>query len=98
MILFLTSSAIGTYRSEEPLTYSGFNPANGLADELRSSWKEDYRCLMISAFPEETELNERLREEDEEILRDTGLSFPAWICATPGTEGSARPDCTAMIL
>ena len=92
MILFLTSSAIGTYRSEEPLTYSGFNPANGLADELRSFWKEDSRCLMISAFPEETELNERLREEDEEILRDTGLSFSSMdLCdARNGRECASR--------
>ena len=28
MKLFLTSSPIGIYRSEEPLDYEGFNPAD----------------------------------------------------------------------
>ena len=35
MKLFLTSSPIGTYRSEEPLDYIGFNPANGMVDALK---------------------------------------------------------------
>ena len=41
MELFLTSSPIGVYRSEEPLNYSGFNPANGMAEALKEYWKED---------------------------------------------------------
>ncbi len=61
MRLFLTSSPIGTYRSEEPLTYSGFNPANGMVDALKQYWKDDARCLLISAFPDEYEFNDRMR-------------------------------------
>ena len=73
MKLFLTSSPIGIYRSEEPLDYTGFNPANGMTEELRRFWTDDARCLLISAFPDEYELNDRMRGDYERIVRDTGL-------------------------
>jgi peptidase E len=75
MKLFLTSSPIGIYRSEEPLNYCGFNPANGMVDALKQYWKDDSRCLLISAFPEEYEVNDRMRADYERIVRDTGLSI-----------------------
>lgn len=75
MKLFLTSSPIGIYRSEEPLDYAGFNPANGMTEELRRFWTDDARCLLMSAFPDEYELNDRMREDYERIVRDTGLSI-----------------------
>lgn len=73
MKLFLTSSPIGIYRSEEQLDYTGFNPANGMKEELRRFWTDDARCLLISAFPEEYELNDRMRGDYERIVRDSGL-------------------------
>ncbi|MDO5132172.1 MAG: Type 1 glutamine amidotransferase-like domain-containing protein [Eubacteriales bacterium] len=75
MILFLTSSPIGIYRSREPLDYSGFNPTNGMVEELKCSWTDGSRCLLVSAFPDEYSVNDSMRQEYEEILRDTGLSF-----------------------
>ncbi len=74
MKLFLTSSPIGIYRSEEPLDYVGFNPKNGMVDELKKYWPEDARCMLISAFPDDYEINDRMREDFEGILEDTGLS------------------------
>ena len=73
MKLFLTSSPIGIYRSEEPLDYTGFNPANGMTEELRRFWKDDARCLLISAFHYDHELNDRMIEDYERIVQDTGL-------------------------
>lgn len=75
MKLFLTSSPIGIYRSEEPLNYSGFNPANGMVNALRKYWREDSRCLLVSAFPDEYDLNDRMRADYYHIIRDTGLSI-----------------------
>ncbi|MBQ6439529.1 MAG: dipeptidase E [Mogibacterium sp.] len=75
MKLFLTSSPIGIYRSEEPLDYKGFNPANGMAEELRRFWKNGSRCLLISAFPDEYKVNDRMRGDYESIVQDTGLSI-----------------------
>ena len=74
MILFLTSSPIGIYRSDETPDYSGFNPANGMVEELRRHWRDKAGCLLISAFPDEYALNDRMRQDFEDILRDTGLS------------------------
>ena len=74
MKLFLTSSPIGIYRSSEPLAYKGFNPANGMAEALRQFWKDHSRCLLISAFPDEYEVNDRMRRDYEYIVKDTGLS------------------------
>ena len=75
MKLFLTSSPIGIYRSDEPLNYRGFNPANGMVAALKQFWTEDARCLLISAFPFEYGINDRMREDYENIVRDTGLSI-----------------------
>ena len=75
MKLFLTSSPIGVYRSDEPLNYRGFNPANGMVAALKQFWTEDARCLLISAFPFEYGINDRMREDYENIVRDTGLSI-----------------------
>ncbi len=74
MILFLTSSPIGIYRSNEPLNYKGFNPANGMVDALRYFWPDNARCLLVSAFHNEYEVNDRMRDDYEQIVKDTGLS------------------------
>ena len=74
MKLFLTSSPIGIYRSREPLDYRGFNPRNGMVAELRRLWADKARCLLVSAFPEEHAVNDRMRRDFEEILKETGLS------------------------
>ncbi len=75
MKLFMTSSPIGIYRSETPLDYKGFNPVNGLVQELRRYWRENSRCLLISAFPDEHTINDRMRKDYEGIVKDTGLSI-----------------------
>ena len=67
MKLFLTSSPIGIYRSAEPLNYKGFNPANGMTEELRQFWADDARCLLISAFVDEYEVNDRMRRDSGAI-------------------------------
>ena len=74
MNLFMTSSPMGAYRSNEAPAFKGLNPANGMVDELKEVWKENSCCLLISAFPDEYELNDRMRGDFERIFRETGLS------------------------
>ena len=74
MKLFMTSSPMGAYRSTEAPAFQGLNPANGMVKELFSYWKENSRCLLISAFPDEYDLNDRMRGDFERIFRETGLS------------------------
>ena len=75
MKLFMTSSPMGAYRSMEPPAFKGLDPANGLVEELVSYWRADSRCLLISAFPEEFSVNDRMRADFERIFRETGLSL-----------------------
>ena len=72
--LFMTSSPMGAYRSTKAPSFKGLNPANGMVEELKSYWREDSRCLLISAFPDEFELNDGMRGDFERIFRETGLS------------------------
>jgi len=74
MVLFLTSSPMGAYRSPVPPDFQGLDPANGLVRELKRYWREASRCLLVSAFPEEYSLNEGMRNDFERILHETGLS------------------------
>ena len=74
MKLFMTSSPMGAYRSTKAPSFKGLNPANGMVEELKSYWREDSRCLLISAFPDEFDLNDGMRGDFERIFRETGLS------------------------
>lgn len=75
MKVFMTSSPMGAYRSTEAPAFKGLDPANGLVEELLSYWREDSRCLLISAFPDEYSVNDHMREDFERIFRETGLSL-----------------------
>ena len=74
MILFLTSSPTGAYRSEKPADFKGLNPANGMVEELRRVWKDKARCLLIAAFPDAAQENDAMRAWFAQVLADTGLS------------------------
>ncbi|MBR3126619.1 MAG: dipeptidase E, partial [Mogibacterium sp.] len=101
MKLFLTSSPIGIYRSDEPLNYKGFNPANGMVGALKQFWTDNAGCLLISAFPDEYDLNDRMREDYAQIVKDTGLSISCMdICdLRNGKEKAGKlPDYDFVIL
>ena len=66
---------MGAYRSTEAPTFKGLDPSNGLVDELISYWRENSHCLLISAFPDEYTVNDRMRADIERIFRETGLSI-----------------------
>ena len=74
MKLFMTSSPMGAYRSTQAPGFKGLDPSNGMVEELFSFWKEDSRCLLVSAFPDEYSVNDRMRADFERIFRETGLS------------------------
>ena len=66
---------MGAYRSVEAPAFKGLDPSNGLVDELKHYWREDSHCLLISAFPDEYSVNDRMRADFERIFRETGLSL-----------------------
>ena len=65
---------MGAYRSTAAPDFKGLNPANGMVEELQSYWRPDSRCLLVSAFPDEYDINDRMRADFERIFRETGLS------------------------
>ena len=75
MRLFMTSSPMGAYRSEEAPPFKGLDPANGMVEELQRYWRAHSRCLLVSAFPDEYDVNDGMREDFERIFRETGLSL-----------------------
>lgn len=73
MKLYLTSSPTGSYRSNAPEDYKGFNPANSMVDNLKKDWSECARCLIIAADPDAAMANNEMRFYFEKVLRETGL-------------------------
>ena len=92
--LFMTSSPMGAYRSTKAPSFKGLNPANGMVEELKSYWREDSRCLLISAFPDEFDLNDGMRKDFERIFRETGLSVKCMdLCDRRGGRESEAGMC-----
>jgi len=68
MTLYLTSS--------HTLGWAGaLNPANGLIDELRASLTRPIRCVMISSFPDDVEMTDRMAWEVRECFENANLAF-----------------------
>jgi dipeptidase E len=74
MKLFLTSSPTGSYRSSAPAGFRGFDPSNGMVEELKRYWRPRSRCLLIAAFPDAYAENDAMRSYFEGVLEDTELS------------------------
>lgn len=74
MNLYLTSSPTGSYRSEEGPQYKGLNPENGLVENLKQDWREDAKCLIISADPDAYMQNDEMRFFFEKKVRESDLS------------------------
>lgn len=75
MILYLTSSPTGCYRSNELVQYQGFNPANSMITNLKEDWTEHARCMIIAADPDAFRQNDEMRLYFEKVIRETGLSI-----------------------
>lgn len=68
MTLFLTSS--------HTLGWAGdLNPANGLVDELKATLVHPIRCVMISSFPDDIEITDRMAWEVRECFENADLAF-----------------------
>ena len=73
MILFLTSSPTGPLDGSYQV--EGLDPKNHLIDHLKKYWKEDARCLMITAFPSQIEESEQMTAFFRDAFRKSGFSL-----------------------
>ncbi|MCC8115108.1 MAG: Type 1 glutamine amidotransferase-like domain-containing protein [Bacteroidales bacterium] len=68
MTLFLTSS--------HTIGWAGpLNPANDFAKNLSASLSEPIRCAMVSSYPDDEEITDRMAWEVRECFEDAGLAF-----------------------
>lgn len=61
MRIFLTSSPAGNYiTSDGKRVASQLDDRNSFVEELKKCWKDNAKCLMISAAPDEYEINDSI--------------------------------------
>lgn len=74
MIVFLTSSPTGPFAGENRRIVHGLDRLNGFVDRLRERWKDNSRCLMIAADPDEYAGNDEMGRFFRWALEDSDLA------------------------
>ena len=77
MIGILTSSLGGFYKVDGRRIPTAFSEQNGLADQLRTRWKENAKVLFFPASPETPEKNDAIRDCLKMSFALSGLSVSA---------------------
>lgn len=87
MRLYLTSSPTGDLDGK--YIPEGLDNRNGFLDDLRSVWRDNSRCLMITAFPDDYDACDEMRSFFENAVRRSALSiscFDIWDGRTVNTD------------
>ena len=71
--IFLTSSPFGPLDNSR--TVIGLDPMNRFPEHVEKYWKQEARCLVISAFPSDLKACDFMRDSMEGSLRAAGLGF-----------------------
>ncbi|MCR4708620.1 MAG: Type 1 glutamine amidotransferase-like domain-containing protein [Clostridiales bacterium] len=71
MILFLTSSPTGPLDGSRQV--SGLDPMNGFPERLRAAVPEGSVALIVTAFPDDSVVNDEMRAFFENALRQSGI-------------------------
>lgn len=75
MRLFMTSSPAGNYfTSDGKCAACKLDESNSFVEQLQKCWKENAKCLLISAAPDEYEMNDSIRDIFSEAFPMSGLS------------------------
>ena len=79
MTIFLTSSPTGPLDNSRAV--DGIDEKNSFLVNLKRYWKENARCLIISAFPADDKANDNMQNGMANAIRRSGLSlckFDVW--------------------
>lgn len=80
--IFMTSSPAGNYfTSDGKRVATKLDESNSFVEELKKCWKDNAKCLMISAAPDEYEMNDSICEIFSQAFPMSGLSvskMQAW--------------------
>ena len=85
MTVFLTSSPTGPL--DNSYHVDGMDPRNGFRDQLSRRWPSNPRCLIISAFPDDSAANDEMRSFFENAIWISGLpidTLDLWDSRNPG--------------
>lgn len=99
MILFLTSSPTGPLDGSRQV--DGLDKKNSFVENLRAYWKENARCLMIAAAPEEYARNDEMTAFFHEAVKKAGLTlavFDLWDARTEDISGEALHSYDVIFL
>lgn len=83
MVVFLTSSPTGPLDNSRPV--EGLDNMNNFRENLARYWDGPARCLMISASPDDVEVNDEMREFFANAIEESGFpvcDFDIWDCRT----------------
>ena len=72
MTVFLTSSPTGPLDNSRSVY--GIDHKNWLRENLRKYWRENARCLLISAAPADADFNDRICADMYRLLEESGFS------------------------
>lgn len=99
MILFLTSSPTGPLDGSRKV--DGLDGKNRFPENLKKHWKENARCLMISAFPDNDAANDEMQQFFENTFKKCGFSvaaFDLWDGRTADYSGETLKSYDVIIL
>ncbi len=88
MTVFLTSSPSGPLDGSRPV--NGLDRMNGFVENLKERWRENARCLMITASPDAYGQNDEMTCFFERAVKKAGLSvaeFQLWDGRTADLSG-----------
>lgn len=88
MVVFLTSSPTGPLDNSRPV--DGVDRKNGFLVHLKKYWKEDARCLIVSAFPADDAANDDMKIGMASAFRRCGLSIDVFDVWDNRTENYAK--------
>lgn len=76
MVVFLTSSPTGPLDNSRFV--DGVDEKNFLIENLKKYWKDDMKCLYITATPDDFELNDRIRQDMCGLFAKSGFYSSAF--------------------
>ena len=76
MVVFLTSSPTGPLDNSRFV--DGVDEKNYLIENLKKYWKDDMKCLYITATPDDFELNDRIRGDMFRLFEKSGFKTSAF--------------------
>ena len=99
MTVFLTSSPTGPL--DRSRIVEGFDTKNGLVEQLKKRWKENARCLLISAAPAQADFADHMRDHMAHAMSVSGLScsgFDIWDDRTEDFSAQVLNDYDVVFL